>query len=194
MSPEIINPIAKGYEGTRVDIWASGVMLIVMMLGCFPYDHEKNPDPNSLEAAYEVLSKQLIQYRKLPQLKRRIDKLSEELLDLLDKILAPAKERITLEQIKQHPWFLQELEPHFAEAEARLDAAQAARDKISQAYNVSESLMEKRNKQIQAMVEEACKKCKNKGRPLVKPLMSVDLRDEAIAMPSGPTTPAQPSA
>jgi serine/threonine-protein kinase SRK2 len=55
MSPELIDPNGKGYDGRSVDIWASGVLLIVMLLGQFPYDHVVNTDPNSPAAALEVL-------------------------------------------------------------------------------------------------------------------------------------------
>jgi hypothetical protein len=44
--------------------------------------------------------------------------LSPEVLDLLDNIFViTAEKRITLEQIKQHPWFTKPLPPKFAEAE-----------------------------------------------------------------------------
>ena len=56
MSPELINSRngAKGYDGQSVDVWASGVLLIVMLLGTFPFDHIDNPDPNTSEAHLEV--------------------------------------------------------------------------------------------------------------------------------------------
>ena len=56
MSPELINSRndQKGYDGKLVDVWAGGVLLIVMLLGTFPFDHTENPDPNSQEAHLEV--------------------------------------------------------------------------------------------------------------------------------------------
>lgn len=54
MSPELIQSNGKGYDGRSVDIWASGVLLIVMLLGQFPFDHIDNPDPNSKDAQDEV--------------------------------------------------------------------------------------------------------------------------------------------
>ena len=58
MSPELINSRngAKGYDGQSVDVWASGVLLIVMLLGAFPFDHIEHPDPNTSEAHLEVWS------------------------------------------------------------------------------------------------------------------------------------------
>ena len=56
MAPEVINTSnkEKGYNAQMVDVWASGILLIVMLLGQFPFDHLANPDPNSSEAHLEV--------------------------------------------------------------------------------------------------------------------------------------------
>lgn len=52
-------------------------------------------------------------------------------------------------------------------------------------------MMEKRNGQIRAMVAEACRRNRNRGKPLEKPLMSVDLTVQAISKPTAPTDPAK---
>ena len=56
MSPELIHSRdgGHGYDGKQVDVWASGILLLVMLLGTFPYDHIVHPDPNSVEAHEEV--------------------------------------------------------------------------------------------------------------------------------------------
>ena len=56
MAPELIHSRngATGYDGKQVDVWASGILLIVMLLGTFPYDHIENPDPNTTAAHEEV--------------------------------------------------------------------------------------------------------------------------------------------
>jgi hypothetical protein len=56
MAPELIHSRdgSHGYDGKQVDVWASGILLIVMLLGTFPYDHIQHTDPNSPEAHEEV--------------------------------------------------------------------------------------------------------------------------------------------
>lgn len=44
----------KGYDGRKVDVWASGILLLVMLLGTFPFDHVINQDPNAKEAHLEI--------------------------------------------------------------------------------------------------------------------------------------------
>ena len=63
MSPELINSRnqltggdgkPRGYDGKLVDVWAAGVLLIVMLLGEFPFEHSKHLDPNSPLALLEL--------------------------------------------------------------------------------------------------------------------------------------------
>ncbi len=56
MSPQLISAKAgaDGYDATKADIWACGILLFVMLWGCFPYDHTEHPDPNSSDAHVEV--------------------------------------------------------------------------------------------------------------------------------------------
>ena len=61
MSPELINSKngKLGYDGRSVDVWASGILLLVMLLGSFPFDHTEHPDPNTSEAHLEVWLQQV---------------------------------------------------------------------------------------------------------------------------------------
>jgi len=56
-SPQLINSKTtegKGYDAQKADVWACGVLLFVMMLGMFPFEHSDHPDPNSSQAHAEV--------------------------------------------------------------------------------------------------------------------------------------------
>jgi serine/threonine-protein kinase SRK2 len=80
----------SGYSGVKADMWAVGILMFVMLLGTFPFDHDEAHDPNSAEAANEVWLKQQQQgWRKHPRaadvLKRRV--LSEACCDLMDRLL-----------------------------------------------------------------------------------------------------------
>lgn len=44
---------SSGYSGVKADMWAAGVLLFVMLLGAFPFDHAENLDPNSRQASSE---------------------------------------------------------------------------------------------------------------------------------------------
>ena len=56
MSPQLISSrqTKAGYDATKADVWACGVLLFVMLLGMFPFEHTEHPDPNSSEAHVEV--------------------------------------------------------------------------------------------------------------------------------------------
>lgn len=109
MSPELINSKNGkiGYDGRSVDVWASGILLLVMLLGSFPFDHTEHPDPNTSEAHLEVWLQQVSKrWSEVPHMAEAIKKLSPECKDLLNRIFViDAKKRITIEDIERHPWY-----------------------------------------------------------------------------------------
>ncbi|CAG9466002.1 unnamed protein product [Pedinophyceae sp. YPF-701] len=116
MPPEVLSTgmSGKAYDGKAADVWSSGVMLFVMLIGGFPYDHTTNPDPDNPAAQREVLLQQITTSWKdchaQPFMKRLVDKLSPDLRDLLDRIfVTDATQRITIDEIKQHPWIVREM-------------------------------------------------------------------------------------
>ena len=89
-SPEMIN--GQKYNGFLTDIWSTGIILFAMICGYLPFED------NNKELLFEKIYFCKINYPEY------IGKLP---LDLLKKIIVfePSK-RITLEQIKQHPFYL----------------------------------------------------------------------------------------
>lgn len=78
------------YDGKKADIWSMGIMLYAMVTGEHPWDITNTSMMlrQILKASYYV-----------PEF------LSPEVVDLISRILKPQPaERITIEEIKEHPW------------------------------------------------------------------------------------------
>ena len=91
-SPEMLS--GDPYYGITTDIWSSGIVLYSMLVGSLPFDDQE------LHKLYEQIK---VGKFYLPST------LSMEAIDLLKKILVvDAKKRITLDEIKCHPWFKME--------------------------------------------------------------------------------------
>lgn len=87
-APEMIK--GERYNGLRVDIWSSGVILFAMLCGCLPFEDN---DTNKL-------------YKKILLGKYNIASgLSEHAKDLLARVLTVDPEkRYTIDQIRSHEW------------------------------------------------------------------------------------------
>ena len=88
-APEMIN--GEKYYGLKADIWSSGIVLYAMLCGYLPFEDSDN----------EKLYKKITDGKfKTPNF------LSESAKDILHKILnVDPKTRITIPQMKKHPWF-----------------------------------------------------------------------------------------
>lgn len=86
---------ARGYKGATADIFSAGVLLYAMLVGQYPYGNS-----HTLAARLRTM-----QAHTLPQQLRQRGRLSAEACDLLDQLLQPdPSQRITIEELKQHPW------------------------------------------------------------------------------------------
>ena len=89
-SPEMLS--GKHYDGFKIDIWATGIILFAMLCGFLPFDHKDN---NKL---FLKILECKIQYPEY---------LSEDAKDLIKKILVPdPNKRISIPKIKKHPFYL----------------------------------------------------------------------------------------
>ena len=89
-SPEMVS--GKKYNGFLIDIWSTGIILFAMICGYLPFEDSNN------EVLFGKILRCKINYPK---------HIGELPLDLMKKIIVPEPtKRITLEQIKKHPFFL----------------------------------------------------------------------------------------
>ena len=89
-SPEMLS--GENYDGFKIDIWATGIILFAMLCGYLPFDHKDN------DKLFMKILECKIQYPK---------NLSKESKDLLKKILIPdPRRRISIAEIKKHPFYL----------------------------------------------------------------------------------------
>ena len=88
-APEMLN--GEKYRAPPVDIWSSGIVLYAMICGYLPFEDDDND----------------ILYDKICKGKFVIpNHVSEKARDLLNQILVTdPKKRLTIYQIKNHPWF-----------------------------------------------------------------------------------------
>ena len=89
-SPEMV--AGKKYDGFKIDVWSCGIILYAMLCGYLPFE-----DPDN-----EVLFKKILECDL--EFPSYVKKLS---IDLIKKILVTDPEkRITIDQIKKHPFYL----------------------------------------------------------------------------------------
>ncbi|RDY10995.1 Serine/threonine-protein kinase SRK2E, partial [Mucuna pruriens] len=102
IAPEVL--LKQEYDGKIADVWSCGVTLYVMLVGSYPFEDPN--DPNDFRKTIQrVLS---VQYS-IPD----IVQISPECRHLISRIFVfdPA-ERITIPEILNNEWFLNNLPPH----------------------------------------------------------------------------------
>uniref|UniRef100_A0A7S1CUB7 Protein kinase domain-containing protein n=1 Tax=Picochlorum oklahomense TaxID=249345 RepID=A0A7S1CUB7_9CHLO len=102
-APEVIEcKDGSGYDGKLADVWSAGVMLYTMLFARYPFER---PEDKTLRP-HERTNKVLMRILKVDYVIPERPALSDEAKDLIQKILVKnPKERLSLEQIQNHPWF-----------------------------------------------------------------------------------------
>ncbi|KAL1349493.1 hypothetical protein HN51_025995 [Arachis hypogaea] len=96
IAPEVLT--RKEYDGKIADVWSCGVTLYVMLFGTYPFEDPADPR-NFKKTIGRIVG---VQYT-IPDCER----VSLECRHLLSKIfVANPEQRITISEIKNHPWFL----------------------------------------------------------------------------------------
>ena len=89
-SPEMV--AGKKYDGIKIDVWSTGIILFAMLCGYLPFEDKNN------DVLFDKILECKVEYP---------DFLSEEPKDLISRILVTDPEkRITIEEIKKHEYYL----------------------------------------------------------------------------------------
>ncbi|GAU24376.1 hypothetical protein TSUD_390850 [Trifolium subterraneum] len=99
IAPEVLS--RREYDGKLADVWSCGVTLYVMLVGAYPFEDQEDPK-NFRKTINRIMA---VQY-KIPDYVH----ITQDCRHLLSRIFVanPAK-RITIKEIKSHPWFLKNL-------------------------------------------------------------------------------------
>jgi len=99
IAPEVL--ISPKYDGKTADIWSCGVTLFVMLVGGYPF--EDTADPRNFKKTIAKIIN--VDYKYPPDVI-----ISQACKDLFSRIfIADPAKRITMDQIVQHDWFVQNL-------------------------------------------------------------------------------------
>ncbi|KAL1569657.1 Serine/threonine-protein kinase sapk2 [Salvia divinorum] len=107
IAPEVLS--RKEYDGKIADVWSCGVTLYVMLVGAYPFE-----DPDDPRNFKKTINRILSVHYSIPDYVR----ISKECKHLLSRIfVADPEKRISIPEIKKHPWFLKNLPIEFTEGE-----------------------------------------------------------------------------
>lgn len=99
IAPEVLS--RREYDGKMADVWSCGVTLYVMLVGAYPFEDPEDPK-NFRKTMQRIMA---VQY-KIPDYVH----ISQDCKHILSRIfVANPLKRITIAEIKKHPWFLKNL-------------------------------------------------------------------------------------
>ncbi|KVH95231.1 Protein kinase, ATP binding site-containing protein [Cynara cardunculus var. scolymus] len=101
IAPEVLS--RKEYDGKIADVWSCGVTLYVMLVGAYPFEDPEDPRNFRKTIGYSI-----------PDYVR----VSADCRHLLSHVfVANPSKRITIAEIKKHPWFLKNMPKELVEGE-----------------------------------------------------------------------------
>lgn len=107
IAPEVLQ--RKEYNGQPADVWSCGVTLYVMLVGAYPFEDPQDPR-NFRKTIQRIMG---VKFSFPPGLR-----ISPECQDLISRIfVASPAHRITIADIRRHPWFLRNLPAELANPE-----------------------------------------------------------------------------
>jgi serine/threonine-protein kinase HSL1, negative regulator of Swe1 kinase len=99
ISPEVLKS-EEPFDGFAIDLWATAVILFIMLVGLPPWEFAREEDPRYRMVARGGLAKMLLSW------KREISPLAADLLQRMLK--EDPRGRLSLCEIRDHPWVLSE--------------------------------------------------------------------------------------
>ncbi|PIN14747.1 Serine/threonine protein kinase [Handroanthus impetiginosus] len=106
IAPEVLS--RREYDGKLADVWSCGVTLYVMLVGAYPFE-----DPDDPKNFRKTISRIMAVQYKIPDYVH----ISQDCRHLLSRIfVANPSRRISIKEIKSHPWFLKNLPNELTEA------------------------------------------------------------------------------
>lgn len=89
----------QDYDGVKVDVFAAGAMLFMMLTGCPPFACATRNDRDYKLVVYRGLVRTFLERNRLPML-------SDEAISLINQTLAhDPEDRLLPAQMLEHPWF-----------------------------------------------------------------------------------------
>lgn len=107
IAPEVLS--RREYDGKTADVWSCGVTLYVMLVGAYPFE-----DPADSRNFRKTINRIMSVQYSIPDYVR----ISPACKHLLSRIfVANPYKRITIREIKQHPWFIRNFPRELMEGE-----------------------------------------------------------------------------
>ena len=105
-APECFTSSVMEYQGVPTDIFSLGVVLFLLVMGFYPFEK-----PNYTDSRYKLIMKKEFNgfWKKCEKMMGEKNcNISSEFKNLFEKMICyQAKERISINEIKNHPWFFE---------------------------------------------------------------------------------------